>query len=104
MRFALWPNLTQPWADALALARHADATGWDGVNIAEIAGAGPEAARRRGRVHPTGRPLPREATREQWGRMMARHVRRSQASSAILRRREPNLVDFVEMLIADCDL
>ena len=39
MRFALWPNLTQPWADALALARHADATGWDGVYIAEIAGA-----------------------------------------------------------------
>lgn len=31
--------------------------------------------------------------------MMARHVRRSQASSAILRRREPNLVDFVELLI-----
>jgi hypothetical protein len=29
--------------------------------------------------------------------MMARHVRRSQAS--ILRRREPNLVDFVELLI-----
>jgi hypothetical protein len=27
MRFALWPNLTQPSADALALARHADATG-----------------------------------------------------------------------------
>jgi hypothetical protein len=39
MRFALWPNLTQPWADALALARHADATEWDGVYIAEIAGA-----------------------------------------------------------------
>ena len=35
MRFALWPNLTH----ALALARHADATGWDGVYIAEIAGA-----------------------------------------------------------------
>ena len=35
MRFALWPNLTQPWADALALARHADATGWDGVYIAD---------------------------------------------------------------------
>jgi hypothetical protein len=39
MRFALWPNLAQPWADALALARHADATGWNGVYIAEIAGA-----------------------------------------------------------------
>ncbi len=35
MRFALWPNLTQPWADALAQARHADATGWDGVYIAD---------------------------------------------------------------------
>jgi hypothetical protein len=34
MRFALRPNLTQPWADAQALARHADATGWDGVYIA----------------------------------------------------------------------
>jgi hypothetical protein len=32
MRFAIWPNLTQPWAGALAL-------GWDGVYIAEIAGA-----------------------------------------------------------------
>jgi hypothetical protein len=34
MRFALWPNLTQPGADALAL-RHADATGWDGVYNAD---------------------------------------------------------------------
>jgi hypothetical protein len=100
MRFALWPNLTQPWADALALAlaRHADATGWDGVYIAEIAGADQKLSAA-WPSSPRGRPLPREATREQWGRMMARHVRRSQASSAILRRREPNLVDFVELLI-----
>jgi alkanesulfonate monooxygenase SsuD/methylene tetrahydromethanopterin reductase-like flavin-dependent oxidoreductase (luciferase family) len=35
MRFAHWPNLTQRWADALALARHADATGWDGVYSAD---------------------------------------------------------------------
>jgi hypothetical protein len=40
MRFALWPNLTQPWADALALARHADATGWDGVYIADYSMGG----------------------------------------------------------------
>jgi hypothetical protein len=100
MRFALWPNLTQPWADALALARHADVTGWDGM--------GPTSPKSRVRTRscsaacpssPRGRPLLREATREQWGRMMARHLRRSQASSAILRRREPNLVDFVELLI-----
>jgi hypothetical protein len=103
MRFALWPNLTQPWADALALARHAGVTGWDGVYIAEIAGADQKLLGGVSEFTPRT-TFPREATREQWGRMMARHVRRSQASSAILRRREPNLVDFVELLIADCDL
>lgn len=35
MRFAIWPNLQQPWEDVLAVARHADATGWDGVYVAD---------------------------------------------------------------------
>ncbi len=35
MRFAIWPSLTQPWSDVLAVARHAEATGWDGVYVAD---------------------------------------------------------------------
>jgi alkanesulfonate monooxygenase SsuD/methylene tetrahydromethanopterin reductase-like flavin-dependent oxidoreductase (luciferase family) len=35
MRFSIWPSLQQPWADVLAVARHADATGWDGVYLAD---------------------------------------------------------------------
>jgi alkanesulfonate monooxygenase SsuD/methylene tetrahydromethanopterin reductase-like flavin-dependent oxidoreductase (luciferase family) len=35
MRFSIWPSLSQPWADALAVARHAEATGWDGVYVAD---------------------------------------------------------------------
>jgi F420-dependent oxidoreductase-like protein len=35
MRFSVWPSLGQPWADVLAVARHADATGWDGVYVAD---------------------------------------------------------------------
>jgi F420-dependent oxidoreductase-like protein len=35
MRFSIWPGYQQPWADVLALAAHADATGWDGVWIAD---------------------------------------------------------------------
>lgn len=35
MRFSLWPNLSQPWADVLALARHVEATGWDGLYVAD---------------------------------------------------------------------
>ena len=31
MRIAVWPSLGQPWADVFEVARHADATGWDGV-------------------------------------------------------------------------
>ena len=38
MRFALWPNLTQPWADVLEGVRHAEATGWDGVYDLDRAG------------------------------------------------------------------
>ncbi len=35
MRFSIWPNLQQPWADVLEVARHAEATGWDGVYVAD---------------------------------------------------------------------
>ena len=35
MRFSIWPSLTQPWADVLAVVRHAEATGWDGVYVAD---------------------------------------------------------------------
>ena len=35
MRFSIWPGLQQPWADVLAVAQHADATGWDGVYLAD---------------------------------------------------------------------
>ncbi len=35
MRFSIWPNLQQPWADVLEVATHAEATGWDGVYLAD---------------------------------------------------------------------
>jgi F420-dependent oxidoreductase-like protein len=35
MRLSIWPSANQPWADILATARHAEATGWDGVWIAD---------------------------------------------------------------------
>jgi F420-dependent oxidoreductase-like protein len=35
MRFSIWPNLAQPWADVLAVVRHAEATGWDGAYVAD---------------------------------------------------------------------
>ena len=35
MRFSIWPSLTQPWADVLAVAQHAEQTGWDGVYLAD---------------------------------------------------------------------
>lgn len=35
MRFALWPGPNHSWDDTLALARHAEATGWDGVWYAD---------------------------------------------------------------------
>jgi len=35
MRFSIWPSLTQPWEDVLAVAQHAEATGWDGVYAAD---------------------------------------------------------------------
>jgi F420-dependent oxidoreductase-like protein len=35
MRFSIWPTLLQPWADVLEVAKHAEATGWDGVYVAD---------------------------------------------------------------------
>jgi F420-dependent oxidoreductase-like protein len=35
MRFSVWVGLTQPWADVAATAAHAEATGWDGVYVAD---------------------------------------------------------------------
>ncbi|MET0726999.1 MAG: TIGR03560 family F420-dependent LLM class oxidoreductase [Acidimicrobiales bacterium] len=35
MRFSIWPSLSQPWADVLEVARHAEGTGWDGVYVAD---------------------------------------------------------------------
>src|SRR5688500_4097635 len=35
MRFSVWPNAAQPWDDILDVAQHAEATGWDGVWIAD---------------------------------------------------------------------
>lgn len=35
MRFSIWPSPSQPWADLLAVARHAEATGWDGVYVSD---------------------------------------------------------------------
>jgi len=51
MRFSFWPNPSQPYKDVLALARHVEATGWDGVwyadhfmpNAADTSGPWPEA-------------------------------------------------------------
>lgn len=35
MRFSFWPAPMQPYADVLALARHVEATGWDGLWYAD---------------------------------------------------------------------
>jgi F420-dependent oxidoreductase-like protein len=35
VRFSIWPNTTKPWPELLDLARHGEATGWDGVWIAD---------------------------------------------------------------------
>ena len=35
MRFSFWPAPMQPWADVVALARHVEATGWDGIWYAD---------------------------------------------------------------------
>ncbi len=35
MRFSIWPSPNNPWEETLATARHAEATGWDGVWFAD---------------------------------------------------------------------
>ena len=35
MRFSIWPSANQPWSEVLATACHAEATGWDGVWVAD---------------------------------------------------------------------
>ena len=35
MRFSIWPGPRQSWAEVLEVARHADATGWDGVYLSD---------------------------------------------------------------------
>ncbi|HEX5947259.1 MAG TPA: LLM class flavin-dependent oxidoreductase [Acidimicrobiales bacterium] len=35
MRLSLWTSSNQPWSEILAAARHAEATGWDGLWIAD---------------------------------------------------------------------
>src|SRR5262245_17174718 len=35
MRFSIWPSANQPWGEILATASYAEATGWDGVWIAD---------------------------------------------------------------------
>jgi alkanesulfonate monooxygenase SsuD/methylene tetrahydromethanopterin reductase-like flavin-dependent oxidoreductase (luciferase family) len=52
VRFSIWPTLTQPWSDVLAVTRHAEATGWDGVYVADhFMGAGDSAAGARTPTH-----------------------------------------------------
>ncbi len=67
MRFSVWTSTNQPWAEVVATARHAEATGWDGVwvadhfmgNVGSVAGRGPDprgglGGRRPGRRRPAG--------------------------------------------------
>lgn len=35
MRFSIWPSPNRPWDEILELARHCEATGWDGVYFAD---------------------------------------------------------------------
>jgi len=35
VRFSIWPNLAQPWADVVEVTQRAEATGWDGVYVAD---------------------------------------------------------------------
>ena len=35
MRFSVWTSTNQPWSEVLATARHAEASGWDGVWVAD---------------------------------------------------------------------
>jgi F420-dependent oxidoreductase-like protein len=35
MRFIIWPSTARPWSEILELAQHCEATGWDGVYLAD---------------------------------------------------------------------
>ena len=35
MRFSVWPTIRQPWPDLLEFALYAEATGWDGIWVAD---------------------------------------------------------------------
>jgi F420-dependent oxidoreductase-like protein len=35
VRFSIWPTTAQPWVDVLEVTHHAEATGWDGVYVAD---------------------------------------------------------------------
>ena len=35
MRFSIWPTAKRPWDEILELTRHCEATGWDGVYVAD---------------------------------------------------------------------
>src|SRR3954464_12211906 len=35
MRFSIWPSPNRPWDEILELTRHCEATGWDGVYVAD---------------------------------------------------------------------
>ncbi len=35
MRFSVWPTTRQPWEDLFDVARHVEATGWDGIWVAD---------------------------------------------------------------------
>lgn len=35
MRFSIWPATTRPWSELVDLTRHCEATGWDGVWVAD---------------------------------------------------------------------
>ena len=35
MRFSVWPNPTQSFEEMLQIARHAEASGWDGLWLAD---------------------------------------------------------------------
>jgi F420-dependent oxidoreductase-like protein len=35
VRFSIWPSPQQSWSDVLEVARHAEATGWDGIYVSD---------------------------------------------------------------------
>jgi F420-dependent oxidoreductase-like protein len=35
MKFSVWPGLSSPWEEVVEIARHGEATGWDGVWVAD---------------------------------------------------------------------